>query len=195
MNIGSNYFNYSPNFGAHVKMRKPVTDVLANSATVASGGASCLASASSSADVYPGFVPDSVVESSRDVLHSVAAEEGIPAQSTVIPSGLGSIGAKLVYDAGQKVVEDINDNEDLFQPLSLSALGALSLYSGDLPVDTLASVCEDCEGDGLILDDAKDMAETLTSSGYSSLPSGVCGLSAAVGNSSNDDDDDLKIPS
>ncbi len=202
MNIGSNYFNYSPNFGAHVKMRKPVTDVLANSATVASGGASCLASASSSADVYPGFVPDSVVESSRDFLHSEKSgvvEDAIPVQSTVIPSGLGSIGAKLVYDGGQELKKDLSNDPELAQhltpALSASALAALSLYAGDLPLDALASSCDDCNGDGSRYDDAQDSAASLTSSGYSSLATGVCNSSAAVGNSSNDDDGDLKIPS
>ena len=192
MNIRPNYFNYSPNFGAHVKMRKPVTDVLASSAIVASGGASCLASASSSADVYPGFVPDSVVESSRDFLHSEKSgvvEDAIPVQSTVIPSGLGSLGAKSIYDGIQNV------DKNSYPALGSSALAALSLYAGDLPADVLASVCDDCAGDGSKLDDANDMAASLTSSAYSSLASGVCNSSVASDESSMDDEDDMKIPS
>lgn len=202
MNIRPNYFNYSPNFGAHVKMRKPVTDVLANSATVASGAASCLASASSCTDVYPGSVPDAVVESSRDFLYSEKSgvvEDAVPVQSTVVPSALGSSGAKLVYDAGQEVKKDFKNDQELaerlFPALSSSALAALSLYSGDLPINVLASVAEDCDGGGSKLDDAKDMAGTLTSSGYSSLATGVSNSSAAIAESTNDGDDDLKIPS
>ena len=154
MNIRPNYFNYSPNFGAHVKMRKPITDVIQNVATVgttaSTATASCAEAGFSVAETVPKMpvsvdsgvdhvtdsfaesAPEKLAEFNKKSLYSSTAEAGIPVQTTIAPTIMSGSAGSVSKFALDNIKEQCDPNKNEFADanrFSYGALGASSIAS------------------------------------------------------------------
>lgn len=114
MQIYSNYPSQS--FNANVKLRKPnvnrFKEAVNSSLCTAAGVGSGLA-ITDTALSYLGHTPTVATPESvnlgKDILFSVGAENGVPAQSTILPSGLASSGIGCLKEgikSAEKVIPD-----------------------------------------------------------------------------------------
>lgn len=209
MNIRPNYFNYSPNFGAHVKMREPVTELLTNVATVGSVGSTAVASSAEAAfsvaetapnmpvsvdsgidkttDSFVKSAPEKLAEFNKVSLYSSTAEKGIPVQSTTAPTALVGSGSYMSNVLSDMVSEQCNPEKNDFaesHKLAYGSLGASSIAS----LAALGTYASSALPANSITDEQSEFI-CYAGTTASSLPSVISGIKEDSG------DNNRKIPS